>query len=257
VHRPYGTLYTMLNEQAITPLGEAVSNAELFRRLAARMGFDEACFRQSDEDIAREAHDLTAPVNATLDFDTLRRNGWRRLDVPERFAPFAHGNFPTPSGRCEFESASAAAKGWSAVPEFIPPRESALGDPELAARFPLMLLTPPARHYLNSTFSSIESLVREVGAPWVEIHPADAAARGIVHGDRVRVFNARGAFEVDARVADKVRPGVLVAPSIWWQKKSADGENANAVTSDGQTDIGGGATYYDTAVDVARLAPAT
>jgi anaerobic selenocysteine-containing dehydrogenase len=176
--------------------------------------------------------------------------------MPERFAPFAHGNFPTPSGRCAFESASAAAKGWSAVPEFIPPRESALGNPELAARFPLMLLTPPARHYLNSTFSSIDSLVRDVGPPWVDIHPVDAAARGIAHGDRVRVFNARGAFTVDARVSDKVRRGVLVAPSIWWQKKSADGENANAVTSDALTDIGGGASYYDTAVDVSRVASA-
>jgi anaerobic selenocysteine-containing dehydrogenase len=257
VHRPYGTLYTMLNEQAVAPLGEAVSNAELFRRLAARMGFDEACFRQSDEEIAREAHDLTAPVNATLDFDSLRRDGWRRLDLPERFAPFADGNFPTPSGRCEFESASAAAQGWSAVPEFIPPRESVLGNPALAARFPLMLLTPPARHYLNSSFSSIASLAREIGPPWVEINPADAQARGIVHGDRVRVFNARGAFEVDARVVEKVRPGVLVAPSIWWQKMSADGENANAVTSDGAADIGQGATYYDTAVEVARWDRAT
>ncbi len=252
VHRPYGTLYTMLNEQAIAPLGEAVSNAELFRRLAARMGYDEPCFRQSDEEIAGEAHIRTAAVNASLDFDVLRRDGWQRIDVPLHYAPFANGNFPTPSGRCEFESANAAAQGWSAVPEFIPPRESALGDPALAKRFPLMLLTPPARHYLNSSFSSVESLVRDVGAPWVDIHTADAVARGISEGDRVRVFNARGAFEADARVGDKSRAGVLVAPSIWWLKKSADGENANAVTSDGLTDIGRGATYYDTAVEIER-----
>ncbi|MDB5819375.1 MAG: putative cytoplasmic molybdenum cofactor-containing oxidoreductase [Rhizobacter sp.] len=252
VHRPYGTLYTMLNQQAIEPLGEACSNAELFRRLAARMGFDELELRQSDEEVARMAHVMTAPVNATLDFDRLKRDGWRRLDVPERFAPFAEGGFPTPSGRCEFESAAAVAQGWSAVPEFIAPRESAAVDPELAARYPFMLLTPPARHYLNSSFSSIESLRREVGDPWVEVHPDDAAPRGIVDGDRVRVFNDRGAFSVVARVNTKVRTGVLVAPSIWWQKMSADGENSNAVTSDGLADIGRGATYYDTAVEIER-----
>ena len=240
----------MLNEPAIEPLGEACSNAELFRRLAARMGFDEPCFRQTDEEVAREAYDMTAAVNATLDFDALKRDGWKRLDVPERYAPFADGGFPTPSGKCEFESASAAAKGWSAVPEFIAPRESKLGDPELAARYPLMLLTPPARHYLNSSFSAIESLVRDVGEPWVDIHASDALDRGIVDGDRVRVFNDRGAFTVVAKVGTKARSGVLVAPSIWWLKKSADGENANAVTSDALTDIGRGATYYDTAVDV-------
>ncbi|MGJ7519321.1 molybdopterin-containing oxidoreductase family protein [Variovorax sp. LT1P1] len=252
VHRPYGTLYTMLNQQAIAPLGEACSNAELFRRLAARMGFDDPELQESDEAIARAAHDLQSPVNATLDFDQLQRDGWRRLDVPERYAPFADGHFPTPSGKCEFESASAAAQGWSAVPEFIPPRESALADPALAARYPLMLLTPPARHYLNSSFSAIPSLAAEVGEPWVDLHADDAAARGIADGARVRIFNDRGAFEAVARVGTKARTGVLVAPSIWWQKKSADGENSNAVTSDGLADIGGGATYYDTAVDIER-----
>ncbi|WPB55040.1 molybdopterin oxidoreductase family protein [Xylophilus sp. GOD-11R] len=252
MHRPYGTLYTMLNEQAIAPLGEACSNAELFRRLAARMGFDEPCLRQTDEEIAFEAYDRSAPVNANLDFDTLRRQGWQRLDLPERYAPFAEGNFPTPSGKCEFESASAARQGWSAVPEFVAPRESAAADPQLAARFPFTLLTPPARHYLNSSFSSIESLVRDVGEPWVDIHANDAADRAIADGDRVRVFNDRGAFEVIARVGDKTRTGVLVAPSIWWLKKAGDGENVNAVTSDGLTDIGRGASYYDTAVQITR-----
>lgn len=250
IHRPYGTLYTMLNQRAIEPLGEACSNAELFRRLAARMGFEEACFSDSDEDIARQAHQVDSPVNATLDFDILMRDGWQRLNVPEQFAPFANGGFPTPSGKCEFESASAVQQGWSALPEFIPPRESALHDPDLARRFPLTLLSPPARHFLNSSFSSIESICKEVGEPWVEIHPLDAGSRGITDGDRVRVFNARGAFTVLARVNLKVRAGVLVSPSVWWPKKSADGQNANAVTSDALSDIGRGATYYDTAVDI-------
>ena len=255
IHRSYGTLYTMLNQPAIAPLGEACSNAELFRRLAARMGFDDPCLQDSDETIARQALELDAAVYANFDFEALKRTGWQRLDVPERFAPFAEGGFPTPSGKCEFTSQSAVLEGGTLLPEFIPPRESALGDPALAARYPLMLLTPPARHYLNSTFSSIPSLVRDTGEPWVEIHPLDAAARGIVDGDRVRVHNDRGAFSVIARPTEKVRQGVLVAPSIWWLKLSADGENANAVTSDALTDMGRGATYYDTAVEIARVDP--
>jgi len=248
----------MLNQQAIAPLGEACSNAELFRRLALCLGFDEECFRQGDEETARQAHDMTAAVNANLDFGILEREGWQRLNLPARHAPFANGGFPTSSGRCEFESEAAVAQGLSAVPEFIPPRESALADPELAASFPLMLLSPPARHYLNAGFSGIESIRRDVGEPHVEINPADAAARGIRDGDPVRVFNRRGAFHVSAYLTDRARQGVLVAPSIWWQKHSPDGENANAVTSDALTDIGRSATYYDAAVEVEReVAPAS
>ena len=254
IHRPYGTLYTMWNEAAIAPLGEACSNAELFRRLAARMGFTEPCFTETDEEVARGAHDRAAPVNATLDFEVLKRDGWQRLAVPEHWAPFAEGQFPTPSGRCEFESETARQQGFGALPTFVPPRESALGDAALAARYPLVLLTPPSRHYLNASFSSMASLRRDTGQPTVEIHPADAAARGIADGMAVRVHNDRGAFTCAARVSDRVRTGVVVAPSIWWQKLSADGENANAVTSDALTDIGRGATYYDTAVEVAPLA---
>ena len=117
---------------------------------------------------------------------------------------------------------------------------------------PLTSIATPAPRP-TAPVSDAERLVREVGDPWVEIHPADAAARGIGDGDRVRVHNDRGGFAVAARVTDKVRLGVLVAPSIWWLKKSSDGENANAVTSDALTDLGRGATYYDTAVEITRI----
>jgi anaerobic selenocysteine-containing dehydrogenase len=254
LHRPYGTLYTMLNQQAIEPLGEACSNAELFRRLSRRMGFNDACLQESDEEIARQAHLLDAEVNSNFSFEKLKQQGWQRINVPARYAPFANGNFPTPSGRCEFLSRSAQEAGWDALPTFIAPRESALSDPELAREFPLMLLSPPARHFLNASFSSVESLLKAVGPPWVEVNFDDAAARDIKHGDRVRVHNRRGAFTADARVNSKVRTGVLVAPSIWWLKNSSDGENTNAVTSDALTDIARGATYYDTAVNIEKVA---
>ena len=253
LHRPYGTLYTMLNQQAIEPLGEACSNAELFRRLSRRMGFTDACLQENDEEIARQAHLLDAAVNSNFSFETLKQRGWQRINLPLRYAPFANGGFPTPSGRCEFLSSSAAKAGWDALPTFIAPRESALSDPELAREFPLMLLTPPARHFLNASFSSVESLLKDVGPPWVEVNLEDAAMRDIKEGDRVRVHNRRGAFTADARVNSKVRSGVLVAPSIWWLKNSSDGENTNAVTSDALTDIARGATYYDTAVNIERV----
>ena len=185
------------------------------------MGLTEPCFTETDEAVARGAHDRAAPVNATLDFDVLKRDGWQRLALPERWAPFAEGNFPTPSGRCEFESETARQQGFGALPALVPPRESALGDAALAARYPLVLLTPPSRHYLNASFSSMASLRHDTCA---------------------------------ARVCDRVRTGVVVVPSIWWQKLSADGESANAVTSGALTDIGRGATCYGTAVEVARLA---
>ncbi len=253
VHRPYGTLYTMLNQKAIEPLGESCSNAELFRRLARRMGFTEACLFESDEEIARQAHLLDAEVNRNFSMQTLLQQGWQRINVPARYAPFARGNFPTPSGRCEFLSQAAVEAGWDALPTFIAPRESVLSDPELAHEFPLTLLSPPARHFLNASFSSVESLLKDVGPPWVEINLEDAKARDIKEGDRIRVHNRRGAFTADARVNSKVRSGVLVAPSIWWQKNSSDGENANAVTSDALTDIARGATYYDTAVNIEKV----
>jgi anaerobic selenocysteine-containing dehydrogenase len=217
------------------------------------MGFTDACLFESDEEVARQALRADAEVNANLDFDVLKSQGWQRINVPVRYAPFAEGNFPTPSGRCEFKSQLAEHAGWGALPEFIAPRESVLSNPELAALYPLMLLTPPARHFLNSSFSSIDSLLKDVGPPWVEIHEDDAARRGISEGDGVRVFNRRGAFRATARLNTKVRTGVLVAPSIWWQKNSVDGENVNAVTSDALTDIARGATYYDTAVEIERL----
>ena len=122
LHRPYGTLYTMLNQQAIAPLGESCSNSELFRRLAKRMGFTDSCLFESDEEVARQAIRADADVNANLDFELLKKQGWQRINVPMHYAPFAEGNFPTPSGLCEFTSALADKAGWGALPEFIAPR---------------------------------------------------------------------------------------------------------------------------------------
>src|SRR5688500_10545013 len=245
VHKSYGHLYVLANNAAIAPLGEALPNSEVFRRLAARMGFDEPCFRDSDEDICRTA------LGASANFDALKKAGWQRLDLPERFAPFAAGGFPTPSGKCELHSAWLERQGVDPLPFFNPPAEAA--DAELAARFPLAFLSPPARHFLNSSFANLARFRDFEREPHLDMHAQDAAARGIRDGDRVRVFNDRGGYTLKARVNGKPRPGVVVAPSVWWKKHARDGGNANNVTSQRTSDLGGGATFYDCRVQVERV----
>ena len=252
VHSSYGHLYVLANNPAIAPQGEAKQNTEVFRLLAARMGFDEACFRETDEEIARNAFMLDHPRAQGLDWEKLKADGWQRLNVPSPFAPFAQGNFPTPFGKCEFYSETLARQGIDPLPTFTPPRESVASNPSLAKRFPLAIISPPARHALNSTFANLPVFVEHEKTPWLDIHPNDASARGVADGDKVRVFNNRGSMVLTARVSAKPRPGVVVALSIWWRKLSPDGNNANALTGQGLTDLGRAATFYDCLVEVER-----
>jgi anaerobic selenocysteine-containing dehydrogenase len=252
IHSSYGHLYVLANNAAIAPLGEAKPNTEVFRLLAARMGFDEPCFRESDEDMARNAFLADHPRARGLSWETLKEKGWQRLNVPSPFAPFAQGNFPTPSGKCEFFSQTLADQGLDPLPAFTPPRESAASNPELARRYPLAMLSPPARNALNSTFANLPVFLDAEKVPSLDIHPVDAALRGINDGDRVRIFNDRGAMIAAARVTDKARPGVVIALSIWWRKLSPDGTNANMLTGQALTDMGRAATFYDVLVEVER-----
>lgn len=243
VHKSYGHLYVLANNPAIAPVGESLPNSEFFRRLAARMGFDEACFRDSDEDICRTAL-------KGIDWDRLKQAGWQRLDVAERFAPFAQGGFPTPSGKCEFYSAWLEKQGVDPLPFYNPPVE--VSGSEVDQNYPLAFLSPPARHFLNSSFANVARFREFEREPHLDMHPRDAAERGIADGDMVRVFNDRGSHRLRARVNGKPRPGVVVAPSVWWKKYSPDGGNANNLTSQRTTDLGQGATFYDCRVQVER-----
>ncbi len=254
VHKAYGHLYVLANNAAIEPLGEALPNTEIFRRLAAKMGFTDACFGDSDDELAAQAF-KRGGATGNVDWPTLKRSGWQRLDVPEVYAPFAQGGFPTPSGRCEFHCERVQALGLDPVPDYVPPNEGPTSNPALAARFPLAIISPPARNFLNSTFVNVTSLRDTEGEPTLQINPRDAAARGIADGDRIRVFNDRGEFELAASVTERARPGVVVALSIWWKKLAADRRNANEVTSQALTDIGRAPTFYDCLVDVARVRP--
>jgi anaerobic selenocysteine-containing dehydrogenase len=247
VHKSYGHLYVLANNPAIAPQGEAKPNSEVFRLLAQRMGFEEACLQDSDEEICRQAL-----AKQDMDWASLKETGWRRLHVPERFAPFAAGGFPTASGKCELASDAAVAAGASRLPEFVPPREAASSNAELAKRYPLAFISPPARNFLNTSFANLPFALASEKEPTLDIHADDAQARGVRDGDVVRIHNDRGAFRARARVGTKARRGVVVAPSVWWRKLSPDGENANAVTSQALTDLGGGATFYDCLVEVTR-----
>jgi anaerobic selenocysteine-containing dehydrogenase len=250
LHKAYGHLYLSLSRPAIAPVGESKPNTEVFRLLAARMGLDHPSLRDTDEAMARQALRWDHPHLAGIDFERLEREGTVRLSVPDPYAPFARGQFPTPSGKCELRAEGLAGLGLDPVPTYVPPREGPTSNPERASRYPLAFISPPAHHFLNSTFSAQPVFVRRESEPSLTIHPRDAAARGIVDGQPVRTFNDRGSFLATARVSEDARPGVVVGLSIWWAKMCPGGRNANAVTSQGLTDMGGGATFYDVLVDV-------
>jgi anaerobic selenocysteine-containing dehydrogenase len=238
VHLSYGHTDVMLNQPAIAPVGQAKPNTQIFRELAARMGFDDACFNDSDEAMCRAAFD------GKIDFAQLLRDGFAPLAVPE--APFAHGGFPTPSGKVEFFSAQLAAQGMDGLPDHVPNYE-ALGSSD---KYPLAMISPPARNFLNSSFVNVKSLRDMEGEPLVEIHALDAQKRGIVDGQTVRIFNDRGSYHCKARISTRARPGVVNGLGIWWRKLGMHGTNVNEVTSQHLTDMGRGPVFYDCAVQV-------
>jgi anaerobic selenocysteine-containing dehydrogenase len=256
LHKAYGHQYVMVNHPAIKPVGEARSNSSVFRELAQRLGFDEPCFKESDEALGRSSLNWSHPNLQGVSWEQVMTNGWARLKVSA--APFAHGGWPTPSGKVEFFSERLAATGFDPLPQYLPPYESEAHAPDLFARFPLQLISPPARNFLNSSFVNIESLRKSTDAPSLEIHPVDAAARGIVNGMTVELVNDRGACSVRANVSERTREGVLVAWGIWWHKLcQASAEhgprNVNALTSQALTDHGRGATFYDCLVEVRTI----
>ena len=217
------------------------------------MGFNEPCFGDSDEDLAKASVLASHPNNAGIDFERLKADGWQRLTLPADYAPFAEGNFPTASGKCEFFSARLQQLGFDPLPDYHAPNESVATSPDLGARYPLAFISPPTRNFLNSSFANIPSLKTVDTEQRIELHPDDAAKRGIVDGEIVRVHNDRGAFDATARVTTNVRAGLTVGLGLWWHKDTPAGRNVNAVTSQALTDFGNGPTFYDCLVEVSRL----
>ena len=239
IHASYGHTDVLLNRPAIAPLGQARPNTQIFRDLALRMGRVDPCLQDDDATLCRAAY------GRHVDFAALLRDGFATLALPD--APFAQGGFPTPSGRCEFFSQRLADQGLDGLPDHLPNHE-AIGS---STEWPLAMISPPARNFLNSTFVNVTSLRAIEGEPLLEIHPADAQARGIVDGMVVRVFNARGAYRCKAHVTTRAREGVVHGLGIWWRKLGLDGRNVNELTSQRLTDLGRAPTFYDCLVEVA------
>ena len=249
VHFAYGHHYVTLNRPAIAPLGEARPNSEIFRQLGRRMALPAELFADDDEALIRTALDTPDRRFEGVTWDELRERGWMRLNVPRPFVPFAEGGFPTPSGKCEFRSERMEQLGFDPLPTYTPPRELPETAPELARRFPLVLVSSPRHYFLNTSFVNIASL-RKGSEPECVMHAKDAERRQLADGTRVVVHNDRGHFAALLRVGEGVREGVVWAPSVWWGKLSRDGQNANATTSQRVTDLGAGATFYDNLVEV-------
>ncbi len=251
VHNSYGHLYVLANNQAIEPLGEALPNTEVFRRLAARMGFTEPCFRDSDEDIARAAFRRDDPRVRGLDWDTLKAT---RL-AAARGAAAATRRSRRAASRRRRASASSSASSAAARPAAGLHPAARIGASNPDARRALS-----ARVHLAAGAQLPQLVVREPAGVRERGRRRRSStsirttrpARGIDDGERVRIFNDRGSFTATARVGERARTGVVVAPSIWWQKLAPDGRNANAVTSQALTDLGRAATFYDCLVEVAR-----
>ena len=264
LQKAYGHYYLQMSHQAIAPLGECRSNVDLFRALAQRMGFQEECFRDSNEQMIDAALTSANPRLHGIDRERLEQEGHVRLNVdgprtaadfPAPFLPFANGNFPTPSGKAELYNPSLKALGLDPVVQFTPPAESRHG--EHARKFPLELLARKSDNFLNSTFSNLPSVDElEEAAGLLEMHSSDAHRRGIAEGDTVRVFNRRGDILLKAKVNGAVQAGVVCA-RLRWAKLSAGGRNINVLTSQKLTDMGNSATFYSVLVEVELFRPAS
>ena len=260
--KSYGHYYLMLNRPAIAPVGQSLPNSEIFRRLASSLGYTEECFQETDEEILRKL--IESQRNAvfeTVTWDKLLQQGFARLNLPQPYLPFAAGNFPTPSGKCEFYSQRMAKDGYDPLPTYTPPlfagEASGASDLEMidadADSDQLACISPPAHSFLNSTFVNLSRFQQREKEPLLWLHPQDAGVRGIESGQPVRVWNELGSVTLTARVTPDIAPGVVLAPGVWWNKLSGDGRNINQVTPPNETDIGAGAIFYDVSVRVALV----
>jgi len=264
----WGHNYLTYNEKCVDPPGEALSNYEIFRRLASRMGFDDEQFKWSDSECLEHYIDWDSPACEGIDLSYLREHGFARLSIggADDRAPHREGNFPTPSGKCEFKSSAAAngnfvappfrqmyddmqgGESLDALPDYVPPRESPATNPELAKRYPLNIISPKSHGFLNSCYANMDHKIKGQGDQFVLINAVDADARGITNGIAVRVFNDRGAFEGDARITDDVNPGVVVATLGYWRQLTRG--TVNNISSAEFVNMGHAPTFSDNLVQV-------
>jgi anaerobic selenocysteine-containing dehydrogenase len=266
----WGHLYLSVNMPAIEPLGEAVPNTELFRRLAHTMGFDDPQWQRSDEQMAQDSIDWENPALEGITLDLLKEMGWARLKVgtADSYAPHAEGNFLTPSGKCEFRASMAEGGNFvlplfrqgsnefqdgspvDPLPTYIPPKESPATNVELARKYPLNVISPKSHAFLNSSYGNLSQQLHHAGEQKVIINPSDAIARNVGNGSPVRIFNDRGSFEAIAEVSEDVAAGVIVAPLGYWCAISRTHATVNALNPNAYADLGRAPTFSDSLVEV-------
>jgi anaerobic selenocysteine-containing dehydrogenase len=239
LHKAYGHHYLALNTPAIDPVGDSLSNNEIFRRLARAMNMTDPEFLESDLDLVKS-------LVSAEQFEELSQVGWIAGDIPR--TPYAQGHLQTPSGLIQIESESLARLGLDLLPSYVAPAE--LDD----VNYPLTLLTPPEHGFLNSTFVNVPALARKAGETSVLISAGDAASRALSEGDWARVFNDRGQFEARVHITDIVESGVVASYGIRWARNSPGRKTVNDTTSQRLTDIGRAASFYDNAVEIERIA---
>ena len=270
----WGHLYLSYNNAAIEPLGEAVPNTELFRRLAKAMGIEDPSFYRTDDEMIEASLDWTNPVLQGITLQDVKAKGYARLTVPPAsdWAPHRDGNFPTPTGKCEFKSTITGGgnfvvplfrQGYNGdqdgtpvdpLPHYIPPNENPQTTPELAKRYPLSLISPKSHAFLNSNYGNLPAQTAQAGEEQaVFLHPDDAEQRGIVAGAPIRVFNDRGAFEAFATLSPDVMPGVVMAPSGYWHRSNRKGATVHALTPPAFADLGRAPTFSDVLVQVGKI----
>lgn len=243
----WGSRYVALNLPAAKAAGEALPNTEFFRRLAKRLGLTEQYLYETDEQLARNVLKTGHPYLKGITYERLVKEGWAPLNLPEPWVPFAKGNFPTPSNKCEFYSEALRKAGREPLPSYVP---GTAGSKE----YPLMLLTSKAaKHFLNSSHAGARSSVKREGEPRLHMHSEDAGARRIADGDLVRVFNQRGSMQVRAHVSSNLRRQMVAISHGWWASRVPGGSSANALTPDGLSDLGGGGDFHDARVQVEKL----
>ena len=267
----WGHFYLTYNAKCVESPGEALPNNEIFRRLAARMGFQEEQFKWSDSECLQNYIDWDSPACAGIDLDYLKQYGYARLNLgtPATRAPHREGNFPTPSGKCELKSESAAKGNFVAgpfrqmydgfqpgealdtLPDYVPSRESAATNPELAKKYPLNIVSPKSHGFLNSCYANMEQKIRGQGEQFVLISEQDAKARGIFEGNKVRVFNDRGSFEGVARITADVNPGLVVATLGYWRQLNKG--TVNIISSAEFVNMGHAPSFSDNLVQVAAV----
>ncbi len=244
IYLAYGHYHLQLARPAVEPAGEARSNVDVFRALAKRMGFDDPCFDESEDDMIRGLIGSGHPFFDGITLERLDAEHSIRMNIApagEPFLPFANGGFGTASGKCELGGSELS---------YTPATESRLGDGALRRKFPLEMISSKNDDSMNSTFGNRSGTDRQTAV--LQLHQKDAEPRKIQTGDRVRAFNDRGSLLLTAEVDGVVPPGIVRIPSVRWNKLAADGRNANALTSDRIADMGGGATFYNCLVEVER-----